>query len=229
MRKHFDFEKGEILNIDKPEGPTSFQVVRLVRKWTNVRKVGHAGTLDPMATGVLLVCTGPATKQVSRLMMLAKTYEGTVELGITTNTDDIEGEITARIPVPHISDSRLQAAVKIFTGEISQIPPMFSAIKKDGKRLYQLARKGIVLEREPRNVTIYRFDILAWRSPFLDIRVECSRGTYIRAIARDIGEHLGTCGTLKALRRISIGHYSVEESYTLNQLETIIASPHGHL
>jgi tRNA pseudouridine55 synthase len=225
----FDFQHGEILNVNKPEGMTSFQVVRMVRKWSGVRKVGHAGTLDPLATGVLLVCVGPATKKVGALMTLPKTYEGTIELGIRSDTDDAEGKITERRPVPEISQTQMEESIRDLTGEIQQIPPMFSAIKQNGKRLYQLARKGITVEREPRRVTVYEFELLCLRLPFLDIRICCSRGTYIRAIARDLGQALGTGGILKHLRRTRIGPYKVEESFSLDRLEDAIRLSYGTL
>lgn len=217
-----DFENGQILNVDKPEGMTSFGVVRKVRAWTGCRKVGHAGTLDPMATGVLLVCTGKATKRVETLMGLEKVYEGTVTLGRTTDTDDAEGEIIAEQEVPPLSQDTLMGVLRKFRGEILQTPPMFSALKQDGKRLYKLARKGITVERPSRRVRVEELILLDWKQPNLTLRVRCSKGTYIRSLARDIGNALGTGGTLTALRRMRVGSYRVEDAYAFNSLETLI-------
>ena len=208
-----------ILNIDKPAGITSFGVVRKVRRWTGLKKVGHAGTLDPMATGVLLVCCGKATKQVPSLMNYKKVYEGCVELGTTRDTDDAEGKIIDQHPVPDISLNSIQSIVSGFKGQIDQVPPMYSALKVNGRPLYKLARQGVVLERAPRSVTIYNLDIVEWNSPFLTIRVTCSKGTYIRALARDIGEAAHTGGYLTSLRRLQVGPYQVDDAVTLSELE----------
>lgn len=211
----FDFEAGEVLNIDKPLGMTSFGVVERIRRWTGCRKVGHAGTLDPLATGVLLVCTGRATKRVSEFMDLEKEYEGVVELGKVTDTDDTEGKIVEEHPVPDFSKEDIESSLNSFRGTIDQIPPMYSALKKNGQRLYKLARRGKEVPRQPRSVTIHEITLLNWMCPELSIRVRCSRGTYIRALARDIGNKLGAGGYLKTLRRTRIGQFRVADSYTL--------------
>lgn len=225
----FDFKTGEILNIDKPSGMTSFGVVERIRRWSGCRKVGHAGTLDPLATGVLLICTGLATKRVAELMELEKVYEGTIELGKTTETDDAEGRVLRQFPVPSFSEEQIISIMKRFEGEIEQIPPMYSAIKKNGRRLYQMARRGEVVSREPRKVCVHELTFLEWRKPFLRIRVRCSKGTYIRALARDVGEHLATGGYLRTLRRVRIGPYSVEESYSLETLRNLLLKKYEHL
>ena len=217
-----DFENGRILNVDKPMGLTSFGVVRKVRSWIGCRKVGHAGTLDPMATGVLLICTGRSTKQVDTLMGLDKVYEGTITLGRTTDTDDAEGIVVAEHEVPDFSEDVLRSTLQSFQGDILQIPPMFSALKKDGKRLYKLARKGITVERAPRRVHVKEIAVLDWDRPNLRIRVHCSKGTYIRSLARDIGATLKTGGTLTALRRMRVGSYRVEDAFSLTSLELLI-------
>ena len=230
MRKEslslFDFEAGEILNIDKPVGMTSFRVVEKIRRWTHCKKVGHAGTLDPLATGVLLVCTGLATKQVSELMEWEKVYEGTVALGKTTDTDDAEGKILQVVSVPAFSVDDILLVLKEFEGDIEQIPPMYSALKVNGRRLYQLARRGEVVPRQPRRVRIYKVELLNWQRPFLQIRVCCSKGTYIRALARDVGEQLGTGGYLRSLRRTRMGRYSVNDAYSLEKLREILSAKH---
>jgi tRNA pseudouridine55 synthase len=221
-----DFEAGAVLAIDKPANITSFGVVRRIRRWTGCRKVGHAGTLDPMATGLLLVCTGPATKRVSELMDLEKEYEGTVELGITTDTDDAEGKVTERSEVVAFSREDVLSILQEFQGVIDQIPPMYSAIKINGRRLYRLARRGKVVPREPRKVTIHEITLLDWTSPLLSLRVRCSKGTYIRALARDIGGRCGTGGTLKTLRRTRLGPHRADDAYTLDTLREWLVVQH---
>jgi tRNA pseudouridine55 synthase len=222
----FNFEAGEILNIDKPARMTSFGVIERIRKWTQCRKIGHAGTLDPLATGVLLVCTGLATKRVSELVDLEKEYEGIVELGKITETDDAEGRILKQNRVPRFSTDELMTVLTRFTGEIKQVPPMYSAIKKNGRRLYKLARRGEVIPRDARNVRVYEMTLLEWQSPCLRVRVRCSKGTYIRALARDIGEQLGTGGYLKTLRRTRVGPYRVEEGYSVDMLRELLLAEH---
>ena len=208
---------------------TSFSVVAKVRAWTHCKKVGHAGTLDPLARGVLLVCTGKATKRVSELMELEKEYEGVIELGKTTETEDAEGKILQQRSVPSFSIEDVLLVLRKFVGKIDQIPPMYSALKKDGVRLYKLARKGKVVHREPRKIKIHEIKLLEWNNPFLKIRVKCSRGTYIRALARDIGETLGVGGYLKTLSRNRIGTYTIQDSYTLNTLRELLSGKHESL
>lgn len=222
----FDFETGEVLNIDKPLGMTSFGVVERIRRWTGCRKVGHAGTLDPLATGVLLVCTGRATKRVSEFMDLEKEYEGIVELGRATDTDDAEGKIIEEHPVPDFSEEEIESSLNSFRGTIDQTPPLYSALKKNGQRMYKLARRGNDVPRQPRSVTIHEITLLKWIRPELHIRVRCSRGTYIRALARDIGKTLGTGGYLKALRRTRIGQFQATDSYPLEAFRRRFCKQH---
>ena len=194
----------------------------MIRRWTGCKKVGHAGTLDPMATGVLVVCTGKSTKQVSSLMGLEKVYEGVIELGKATDTDDLEGRVISEKEVPDLSVSDIEAVLNQYRGQIDQVPPRYSALKKNGKRLYQLARQGIHVEIQPRKVMIYDLTLLDWQFPCLYIRVRCGKGTYIRALARDIGQQLGTGGYLKQLRRIRIGQFHVDKAWSLDQFKTLI-------
>ncbi|MDW7679675.1 MAG: tRNA pseudouridine(55) synthase TruB [bacterium] len=217
----FDFQAGAILNMNKPVGKTSFWVVKQVRSMVNT-KVGHAGTLDPFAEGVLLLCTGRATKQVSRLMKMPKIYVAEIRLGITTNTDDQTGEVVKQAPVPGVTHNELEKYLSEFTGEIEQVPPMFSAKKIQGKRLYKLARAGLVVERKPSTVYIEEISILNFQTELIKIRVKCSSGTYIRSLARDLGEKIGCGGHLHSLIRTSIGDYHNEDSLSVDQFSEII-------
>jgi len=223
MTDSIDYESGMVLNIDKPQGMTSFGVVKTVRRLTACRKVGHAGTLDPMASGVLVICTGKATKRVSECMNMPKVYEGTITLGQTTSTDDAEGETLVSRDVPPLTEDVILSTLSRFEGEIQQVPPMYSAIKQNGQRLYKLARKGVIVDRKPRTVKIAKINLLRWKDPFIDIRVHCSRGTYIRALARDVGEVLQTGAHLSYLRRMRVGPYCVEDALTLNAFKTMFS------
>ena len=223
----FDFAAGVVLNVDKPSGWTSFAVVDRIKKWTGCKKVGHAGTLDPSATGVLLVCTGSATKRVSELMDLEKEYEGVIELGKSTDTDDGEGRVLEERDVPRFSEDEIRRALKAFGGSILQIPPMYSAIKQNGQRLYKLARKGKVVPREPRRVHIAEIVLLEWKHPCVHVRVRCSKGTYIRSVARDLGAELGTGGYLYALRRTRVGPYRDADSISFKVLRETFAPSHA--
>jgi len=208
-----------VLNIDKPQGLTSHDVVARVRRLTGIRRVGHAGTLDPLATGVLLVCVGPATRFVEYLQQGEKVYETVIRLGEETDTYDAEGQIIARTPVPDFSLNVLEQALDAFRGEILQTPPMYSAIKRDGKPLYKLAREGKHVERPPRHVTIYEIVILDWQKPDLSLRITTSSGVYIRSIAHDLGRALGVGGHVRALRRVASGAFRVEDAVGLEELE----------
>ena len=216
---NWDFEAGEILNIHKPAGLTSFDVVARIRKWSGCRKVGHAGTLDPNATGVLLICTGKATKRVSELMEMEKEYIGVIELGKCTDSDDIEGKIICQKEVPLFEKNDILTELKKFEGDIQQVPPMFSALKYKGHRLYQLARQGKTVPRAPRIVSIREMTLLDWENPCVHIRVRCSRGTYIRAIARDLGAALDTGGYLKELCRTKICTFTVDQGLSLEEFK----------
>lgn len=213
-----DFLAGQILLIDKPLHWTSFQAVNKM-KWSlksklglKKIKIGHAGTLDPLASGLLLVCTGKATKQISELQGQIKEYTGTFYIGATTPSYDLETEIDHTFPTAHIDENLIQKATEKFLGEIDQKPPIFSAIKKDGKRLYEHARAGEAVEIASRKTTIYEFEITRIALPEVDFRVQCSKGTYIRSLAFDFGKALESGAHLTALRRTKIGNFDVENA-----------------
>lgn len=211
---------GLIIPFDKPESWTSFDVVNKVRRLTGVKKVGHAGTLDPFATGVLVVCFGKATKRVEQLMKLEKEYRGVIQLGVETNSHDVTGAVVQRTKITAFPGrEKVNAVLSKFHGEIQQVPPMHSALKIKGERLYRLARKGKTVEREPRLVHIRRITLLDLRNDVLEIEVVCSKGTYIRALARDIGRALGVGGYLKSLMRTRVGFYTLENAHNLVQFE----------
>jgi len=211
-----------ILNVNKPPKITSQRAVTLVKRALGVRKAGHAGTLDPAATGVLLVCLGKATRLFEALQAHDKEYVGTVVLGVTTTTDDREGEVLSCQDVPELDRQAIESVLERFRGEIDQVPPMVSALKRDGRRLYELAREGIVVERSPRRVTVRALDLLEVALPRLRLRVVCSRGMYMRSLARDIGEALGCGGHLGALERTRCGDFRIEDAIPLDE---VIAAP----
>jgi len=206
-----------ILNIDKPSGITSHDVINRVRRLAQMRRVGHAGTLDPLATGVLLVCLGRATRLVEYLTGQPKTYESVIRMGQTTDTYDAEGAITAERPIT-FTEADLAQAITRFQGEIEQVPPMYSAVKQAGQPLYKLARQGKEVERPSRRVTIYKLEVLNWQPPFLSLRIVCSKGTYIRSLAHDLGEMLGCGGHIAALRRAAVGDFRLDTAVSLNDL-----------
>ncbi len=214
-------QEGHVFLIDKPLDWTSFDVVNKIR-W-NIRKsynlkkikVGHAGTLDPKATGLLLVCTGKLTKRIDEFQAQVKTYTGTIKLGVTTPTYDLESEENETFPTEHLTNEIIYEATKQFIGEIEQFPPMHSAIKVDGKRLYELAREGQEIERKARKITIHDFKITKIDLPFVDFEVNCSKGTYIRSLAYDFGKAVNSGGYLTALRRTKIGEFDVINSENL--------------
>jgi len=211
-----NFQTGETILIDKPPNLTSFRVVEKIRKTVGV-KAGHAGTLDPLATGLLIVCTGRFTKKISLLNELEKTYSGTIILGKSSPSFDLETEVTSGKSLSEISEKQILSVKEEFTGEILQTPPMYSALKVNGKTLYRLARSGKSIYREPRKVTIYNFIIKKIAVPEIDFEIVCSKGTYIRSIANDFGEKLGCGGILCNLRRLKIGDYSVDNSLLLEE------------
>lgn len=213
-----DFESGVILNINKPAGWTSFDVVKKVRGLIRVKKVGHAGTLDPFATGVLLVCTGKATKSVESLMGLQKEYLAEIELGKLSDTYDCTGTIQEVEGARAVSLQEVQKACQSYVGSIEQVPPMFSAIKVNGQRLYELARKGIEVARKPRKVLINAVEVLEFSYPRLTIRVRCGRGTYIRSLAHDLGQTLGCGGYVTALTRTRVGPHTIADAWTIPEL-----------
>ncbi len=211
-------DEGGVALIDKASGWTSFDVVAKLRGLTKIRKIGHAGTLDPLATGLLIVCLGKATKTIQGYQDAVKRYEALVRLGATTKTDDAEGDEENLRSTDGVDETHIAAALDKFKGEIDQIPPMYSAIKKNGVRMYKLARKGLEVERSPRRVVIHAMDMLRFENPELALDVTCSKGTYIRSLARDLGEELQCGGYLKALRRTAIGEYTVDKAVTLDQI-----------
>lgn len=207
------------LNIDKPAGMTSHDVVAQIRRITRVRRVGHAGTLDPAATGVLVVALGGATRLIEYVQdQTSKRYTATVRLGVATTTDDAEGEPTASAPVPELALGELEALLATFVGSGMQTPPIYSALHHNGRRLHEIARAGETVEIAPRAVQIDQIALLDWRSPDLTIDVTCGKGTYIRALARDIGAALGCGAHLASLRRTAVGQFRAEDAITLDAL-----------
>lgn len=214
------FEEGQVLLIDKPLRWTSFDAVRKIRNLVRIKKVGHAGTLDPLATGLLIICTGRFTKRINEYMAREKEYTGHITLGATTPTYDLESDPVPGGPVEGITLAQLQQATLPFTGAILQVPPAHSAIKQDGKRVYELARAGKEVKLEPRSVTISVFEITSWEPPVLGFRVVCSTGTYIRSLANDFGKALGCGGYLSSLCRTRIGEFRLEEAISPAEFET---------
>jgi tRNA pseudouridine55 synthase len=217
---------GKVLLIDKPLTWSSFQAVNklkyiLKRKYDLPKKfkIGHAGTLDPLATGLLIICTGKFTKKITEIQAQIKEYTGTIVLGATTPSYDLETEVDATFPTAHITETLILETINKFLGEIDQKPPVFSAIKKDGKRLYEHARAGEEVEIQSRKTTIYEFEITRIQLPEVDFRVQCSKGTYIRSLAYDFGLELQSGGHLSALRRTKIGDYSVENAILPDDFE----------
>jgi tRNA pseudouridine55 synthase len=204
--------------VDKAAGMTSHDVVARVRRLAGTRKVGHAGTLDPMATGVLVLGLNRATRLLGHLMLTEKSYDATILLGTSTTTDDAEGEVTATAATDGLTDEAIRDALTAFVGEIDQVPTSVSAIKIDGKRAYQLVRDGEEVELKARRVTVHELTVTGIRGPEVDISVRCSSGTYIRAIARDLGAALGVGGHLTALRRTAVGRFDLGQAHTLEEL-----------
>ena len=217
-----DFKNGRVLLIDKPLEWTSFQVVNKlrwkIRKTFNIKKikVGHAGTLDPLASGLLVICTGKMTKQINNFQGQEKEYTGTFTLGSTTPSYDLETEVNATFSTTHITSEALHEATKQFVGAIEQFPPIFSALKKDGKRLYEFARAGETVEIPSRTITISQFELTRIALPEVDFRVVCSKGTYIRSLAHDFGKALDSGAHLSALRRTRIGEFNVKNAQTVD-------------
>lgn len=209
-----------ILVVDKPSGLTSHDVVDAARRLTGVRRIGHTGTLDPMATGVLVLLVGPATRLAQFAMKGPKEYQASIRLGVSTTTYDAEGEVTSEGSV-NVDVDLLRQTLATFHGEIMQIPPMYSAIRVNGRRLYEAARRGEYVERKPRRVTIEEIEILKWDPPNLALRIRCSPGTYIRSLAHDLGELLGCGAHLTALRRTVSGPFTLDHSHTLDELEEL--------
>jgi tRNA pseudouridine55 synthase len=211
------FEQGQVLLINKPYDWTSFDVVRKIRSMIKIKKVGHAGTLDPLATGLLILCTGKFTKRINEYMAQEKEYTGTFVLGEETPTYDLESIPVSTGDYKSLTDEEIHAATKQFIGEVMQVPPIHSAIKVDGKRVYELARKGIDVELKPRKITISEFEITRIQLPEVDFRIVCSTGTYIRSIANDYGRAVGSGAYLSALCRTRIGNFLLEDSLTIEE------------
>jgi len=209
------------LNVNKPAGMTSFSVVSLIRRITHQKKVGHAGTLDPLASGVLPICLGKATRITRFLMNAGKTYQAEIELGISTDTFDREGKIIKRSDPGLITESEIREVLGSFKGVITQLPPLYSALKFHGRRYCEMARAGETPDIKPRNVRIDRIELISWNSPVLIIEVECGKGTYIRSLANDIGQVLKCGGHLKNLVRTQYAHYKLENAVSLSHLEAV--------
>jgi len=223
-----DFLEGQLLLIDKPLTWTSFQAVNAL-KWAIRRKfelkkikIGHAGTLDPLATGLLLICTGKFTKRINELQGQLKEYTGDITLGATTPSYDLESEIDQEYPITHITDALIHETTNQFTGQIEQVPPIFSALKKNGKRLYEYAREGEKVEIKSRSIEIFEFEITNIQLPTISFRVVCSKGTYIRSLAHDFGKALQSGGHLSALRRTKIGDYNVHTAISPIDFEKVV-------
>lgn len=219
MQPNNEFAEGKVLLIDKPFRWTSFDAVRKIRNLVKIKKVGHAGTLDPLATGLLIICTGKFTKKINEYMAQEKEYTGTITLGATTPTFDLESKPEHFKSVDHISAELLEHTAKAFTGQLQQVPPIHSAIKKEGKRVYELARRGVDVKLEARPVTIYEFEIVKAELPVVEFRVVCSTGTYIRSLASDFGTTLGCGGYLSSLCRTRIGNFDLKDAMSIEQFE----------
>src|SRR6185436_4208473 len=216
MQKFEPFD-GALL-VDKPAGPTSHDIVEIVRSQFGIAKVGHAGTLDPAATGLLILLLGRGTKLSEKLMTDDKVYAGWLRLGETTDSYDADGAVTATAPVPPLDAEKLNAAAESFIGDQMQTPPMVSAVKKDGVPLYKLARKGIEVPREPRLVHIYNFRFTAYEEPHASFRVACTKGTYVRSLVHDLGQKLGCGAHLATLRRTVSGRFDVDDAVEFEQI-----------
>ncbi|MFP4506643.1 MAG: tRNA pseudouridine(55) synthase TruB [Cyclobacteriaceae bacterium] len=219
---NYDFQQGELLLIDKPPGWTSFDVVNKLRYQIKIKKIGHAGTLDPLATGLLILCTGKMTKQIENFQAQEKEYEGTLVLGKTTPSIDLETDFDSETPTDHLGAEALEEVRKKFVGKIQQIPPMYSAIKVGGQPVYKKARKGKEVVLQPREVEIRAFDIDASRLPEVDFRIVCSKGTYIRSLVRDMGNELEVGAYLSRLRRTRIGDFHVKDAYQIDEFVTLL-------
>ena len=208
-----------IFNVNKPEGKTSFDIVTLIRRLTREKHVGHAGTLDPMATGVLPICFGQGTRVIRFIMSSSKTYLAQIELGTATDTFDREGKITQRSDVGHINANQIEKALAAFRGIIEQVPPTYSAIKYNGKRCYDLARAGTPIKLNPRQVEIFSLEIISYQLPVLTIKVACGKGTYIRSLAHDLGQYLGCYAHLKNLTRLQYGPFHIDNALSISEIE----------
>lgn len=216
------------LLLDKPEGFTSNRALQTVKRLFQAKKAGFLGTLDPFATGLLAICFGKATKKVEELHQKDKTYKAIIQLGASSTTGDPEGEITAHLPIPALTKAQVEAAMQKFIGEIDQIPPIYSALKKDGVPLYKFARKGIEVERLPRKVSIYDLKLIALNQDTLEFEVRSGKGVYVRVLAEDLARTLGTRGYLIALRRLACGGFDGQKMYTLEEINALVSSGSLH-
>lgn len=221
-----DFNEGRTITIDKPLTWTSFQVVKKLRYLTKAKKVGHAGTLDPLATGLLIICTGKHTKIIADYQGQEKEYTGVFKLGVTTPSYDLESEEENPKDISHLTQEQIQEATKAFIGDIQQTPPIFSAVKLKGERAYEKARRGEDVVIQPKTVSISTFELTKIDLPNVHFRVVCGKGTYIRSLARDFGEALGVGAYLTELRRTRIGDFSVDDAYSIERFEEMIKALH---
>ena len=210
-----------ILLLDKRLGISSNRALQEAKRLLNANKAGHTGSLDPLATGLLPICFGEATKISGMMLDDDKRYQVTIQLGIKTDTGDLEGNIVETKPVPEFSVETVRTILEKFTGEIDQIPPMYSALKQNGKKLYELARDGIIVDRKARRITIFELNLLDTQQDTLELDVHCSKGTYIRSLAEDIGEELGCGATVQSLRRTQAGQFRIEQAFTIEQLQEL--------
>ena len=217
MMQEFSAFDGAVL-VDKPAGPTSHDIVDAIRRHFNIKKVGHCGTLDPNATGLLIIVLGRGTKLSEKLMSDDKVYEGTIKFGEATSSYDADGELLSSLPVPLLTVEQLNQAAAEFIGDLMQMPPMVSAVKKDGVPLYKLARKGLEVEREPRLIHIYSFRFGSYEEPFGAFSMACTKGTYVRSVAHDLGQKLGCGAHLATLRRVTSGKFDVAQAVQFEEL-----------
>lgn len=210
-----------VVLLDKPCGLSSNQALQKVRRLYNARKAGHTGSLDPLATGMLPICLGEASKTAGHMLDADKTYQATLHLGQATTTGDAEGDVIETAAVPDLDSQAIEQALEGFLGESAQVPPMYSALKVDGRPLYELARRGEEVERQPRRITVYRLEWLGWARPELRFEVHCSKGTYVRTLGEDIARRLGCCGHLTALRRTAVGVFDPKAMISLRDIETL--------
>jgi tRNA pseudouridine55 synthase len=208
-----------IIIVDKPSGISSFDVVRKVRHKFKIKKVGHCGTLDPLATGLLVILLGSDTKLFNRFSGFDKAYLATLELGVSTTTGDCQGDVLKKNDIARISAQNLENVFKEFNGDIEQVPPMFSALKYKGRKLYEWAREGIEVPRQKRRVKIHDLKINKFNFPYVDFYISCSKGTYVRSLAQDIGDKLGCGACLTSLRRIALGPFNIDEAVTIDKLD----------
>jgi tRNA pseudouridine55 synthase len=225
-----NFTNGSIFLIDKPKGWSSFKVVKRLRRFLDLKKIGHAGTLDPLATGLLVVCTGKATKSIQYIQELTKEYVADIRFGASTPSFDAETEFDNQAPYEHITKEGIEDSLReYFNGTINQMPPMYSALKHKGQRLYKLARKGETVERKTRQITIYNTDILNFYNPNLTLKVECSKGTYIRTLADDLGRKMNSLAYLYGLKRTRTGSYNLENALSIELLQKIFSNDRNRL